>query len=98
MSRSYAHEAITVADTAIGFTAAKLKDTKVLDKGVSRVVCTVETAQIRFTVDGTTPTSSVGHIANVGDVIEVDGVDAPKFLAIRSGGSSGAIMATYEID
>ena len=45
---------------------------------------TVETDQIRWFADGTTPTASFGHLMNVGDVIELQGTNAiVNFRAIR---------------
>ena len=94
---AYAHESITVAGTAIGLTEAKIALADSLyGRPVKRIIATVETAQIRVTFDGTTPTSTVGHIANVADVLEIDGADARKFRAIRVS-SSGALKCTYEV-
>lgn len=56
----------------------------------------VETAQIRFTVDGTTaPTTTVGRIANPGDTIRLSMVDYTKFKAIRTGGTSASVQGDY---
>lgn len=52
----------------------------------------VETAQIRFTVDGTAPTTAVGRLANPGDVIELATNDFTLFKAIRTGGSSASLQ------
>lgn len=50
---------------------------------------TVETDQIRWFADGTTPTSTFGHLANVTDVIELHGESALRnFRAIRVAGSA----------
>jgi hypothetical protein len=56
----------------------------------------VETAQIRFTCDGTTtPTATVGRIANVGDTIRLSLADFTKFQAIRTGGTSASVQGDY---
>lgn len=95
---AYTHESITVADTAIGLTAANIAlATSLHGRNVKQVTMTVETAQIRCCWDGTTPTTTVGHIRNIGDVIELDGADAAKFLAIRTGGTSGVLKCTFEV-
>ena len=88
------YEAITVADTAIGFTAAKLLTTT---KKIARAVfCTLETAQIRFTIDGTTPTTSIGHLLEIGQTLTLENVaDLTNFRAIRTGSSSGSLRVTY---
>jgi len=94
--KPYAYEAITVADTAIGLTSAKYMNSNTTEVRASRVMITVETAQVRYTYDGTTPTSSVGHILNVNDVLTLVGDDAIKnFKAIRVS-ASGALKATFE--
>jgi hypothetical protein len=52
----------------------------------------VETAQIRYTLDGTTPTSSVGSVGNVGDTIILGNVhDIAGYSDIRTGGTSGVV-------
>ena len=94
---AYKFESITVADTAIALTAANMSTTPA-NAGIQfkRAVATVETAQIRFRVDGVSPTSAEGHIANIDDVIELDMHEAPKFLAIRTGSTSGVLKVSYE--
>lgn len=57
---------------------------------------TIETAPIRFTVDGTAPTTTVGHLVNPGDVIRLDSnEDITAFRAIRTTATSGTIKVTY---
>lgn len=90
MPAAIAHESITVAGTAVGLTDATFGN-------ANRAFLTVETAPIRFTIDGTTPTSTVGHLANPGDVIELEGQDElVQFLAIRVG-ASATLKATYSV-
>lgn len=58
---------------------------------------TVETAEIRFTTDGTAPTATVGHKVGPGYVIELDSSeDIVAFRAIRVGSTSAVIQATYQ--
>lgn len=84
------YESITVADTAIGLTTTKITDYTTL------VICTLETAQIRFRVDGTNPISTEGHILDVGKTLELPVIDdIKKFKAIRTGASSGVLKCTY---
>ena len=85
--------ALTVADTAISFTAATLTNAK-------HGVITVEAGAVRFWDDGQTPTTTAGQLANVGDVIsyleEEDMVIAlTKFKAIRTGATSGTLVASF---
>jgi len=83
------HEAITVADSAIGLTSATYLD-------ATRAEMTLETAQVRIWVDGTDPTTSEGHIVEVGDIIVLNSVaQIAMFKAIRIGGTSGVLKVTY---
>lgn len=92
-------ESITVADTAIGITAAYIPTTQSGCWGWSqqKAYCTLETAQVRFWSDGTTPTSSVGHIMNAGDNLTLNSCsEMYGFKAIRTGATSGVLRCTYE--
>jgi len=97
----YDFEALTVDATSGGvqLSASKIRSTGVANalKVCQRVVMTNETAQIRYTYDGTTVTSSVGHIMGVSDVLTLVGIEAiENFRAIRTGGTSGALKITFE--
>lgn len=95
--KPYAYEAITVADTAIGFTSSNYMNSNASEVRASRAVCTLETAQVRYRYDGGTPTDAVGHVLNANDVVVIMGDDAIKnFKAIRTGGTSGSLKVTYE--
>jgi hypothetical protein len=83
-------ETITVSSTAIGLTAAKIT------AFTSYAICTLETAQIRFRVSGYNPTSAIGHILDIGNVIELTTIEEMvKFRAIRTGVSDGVLTCTY---
>jgi hypothetical protein len=86
-----AYESVTVANTAIGLTAsstaAPIRNAATL---------TLETAQIRFRVDGTDPTSSEGHLLEIGDTLELCNQEEVKnFKAIRTGSTSGVLKVSY---
>ena len=99
--RAYAHEAITVDATAggKGFTGTVVRtwDSGTAVKTVaSEVLVSAETAEMRYTVDGTTVTSTVGHLLSIGDVVVIAGLsNIDNFRAIRTGGSSGALKVTF---
>jgi hypothetical protein len=58
---------------------------------------TVDSADIRFTCDGTPPTAILGHQVGAGYVIELDShEDIVNFRAIRTGSVSAKINATYQ--
>ena len=86
-----AHESVTIADTAGGVAlTAGTYGTNIY------ALITAETAQMRFTVDGTAPTTTVGHLLNHGDTLELDSLaDITAFRAIRTGSVSGVIKVTY---
>ena len=84
-----AFESVTVDDTADILTAATYGTSK-------RALLTVETAQIRFRLDGTAPTSSVGHIANAGDqIVLASNGDIANFKAIRTTSTSATLRCSY---
>jgi hypothetical protein len=90
-----AFEQITVAGSAIGFTAATVSAGAGHPQALF-AVCRVETAPIRYRFDGGTQTSTVGTFANPGDVIPMQGADAlQNFLAIRVTSTSGQLDCTY---
>ena len=84
-----AYESVTVDSTAGGKALTKYGRNKY-------AIITVETAQIRFTLDGTAPTTTVGHLLNAGDILELDSLeDMKSFRAIRTGATSATIHVTY---
>ncbi len=86
------HETVTVADTAIGFTAATMTP------DVKGVFCTLETAQVRFWIDGSTtaPTATVGHLLEVGQTLTILNWAAIRsIMFIRTGGTSGVLQVTF---
>ena len=93
-NKAVAFESVTVAGTAIGPTATILVTTN--GKPIVEMLGRLETGQVRFTLDGTTPTSSVGTLLEVGDMITVKGgANIAQFKAIRTTGTSGALKLTY---
>lgn len=59
----------------------------------AEILC--ETAQVRFTVDGTAPTTAVGRILNPGDTLRLAVNDFSLFRAIRTGAASGSLQGDY---
>ena len=83
------YESITVADSAIGLTAATYLE-------AIRAEMTLETAQVRIRGDGTNPTSSEGRIVEVGDqIILTSAAQIAGFKAIRTGSTSGVLKVEY---
>ena len=104
------HERITDLTSATALSAAtynKADTTHLEYSGVKHPIgaeITVETADIRYTTDGTTPTVTVGtalgHIKGAGEIIYLTSYDEiVAFLAINAVGSNGAaIVVTYKYD
>lgn len=66
----------------------------------SAAVCAalrLETAQIRFTLDGTTPdTSTAGTLLEVGEMLALESrAELSAFKAIRTGSTSGVLQVEY---
>ena len=88
----FAYEAITVADAVVGLTAATYTQTGY----AVQAFITLESAQIRWRIDGTDPTSSEGHLLEIGQNLTLNDSQAVKnFRAIRTGSSSGVMKVTY---
>lgn len=88
------HESVTVSSTAVGITAT-------VSDGVlpAAALISVEDASIRFCVDGTTATASVGHRADPGDLIElIDRSEVTNFSAIRKDGTDATLKVTTGVD
>ena len=92
--QAFDFETLTVDATAGG---VRLSLAKILKTPHAKsAVLTLQTAPIRYTLDGTTVTSSLGHVANPTDVI---GLNNPQeletFRAIRTGATSGTLSVSY---
>ena len=88
----YDDEAITVVAVAIGLTASKLAS----DPRPKKVIITCETAQIRYRISGSDPTSSVGHLMSPLDSLVLEGFSQLNlFKAIRVGSTSASLYVTY---
>lgn len=90
-SKASGYEAVTVDDTAGGVALTSAEYGTCLLAYIS-----VETAPIRFTIDGTAPTTSVGHLVTPGnDIVLTSNEDIAAFRAIRTGAVSAVIQCTY---
>lgn len=96
-----ARERITIDDTAggIGFTAAIFNPTTGDRKGIPARIAkfTVETADIRYTKDGSTaPTSAIGKtIYETGGDSIIGSLNIKNFRAFRIGANSATIDVEY---
>ena len=88
-SNAAGYESVTVSSSAVGLTSGTYGTN-------TYALITCEDAQIRFRVDGTSPTVSEGHILNPGDTLELDSnEDIAAFEAIRTGDTDGVIKVSY---
>lgn len=88
-----AFEQITVAGSSIGFTAASITPSGLPEATIA--TCRLETAQIRWRIDGQAPSSTVGTQMEIGDTLVITGHDSlVRFRSIRTG-SSGQLNCTY---
>lgn len=75
----YAKQTLTVSSVAVPLTVPTTPHARPMG-----AIVTVETDAIRFWCDGSTPTSTQGHLAPVGTQIELFGEDeVVNFKAIR---------------
>jgi hypothetical protein len=85
----FAFETVSVGGSAIGFTVATYATAN-----QARVF--VESAAIRFRLDGTDPTASVGEPVEMGTVITLDSPDQiQKFKAISQFGGTASLSCHY---
>jgi hypothetical protein len=90
-------EQLTVAASSTPFTAAKVEpDLSGGSRQADTAQCRLEVAEIRYTIDGTTPTAAVGTLLEPGDVLVISGHDSiMRFRGFRTGASSGILDCTY---
>ncbi|MEE9149976.1 MAG: hypothetical protein V3U27_21570 [Candidatus Tectomicrobia bacterium] len=82
-------ESLTISSSAVSITAT------IIDQHHDDALITVETAAVRFRIDGTAPTATVGHVLEVGDILELRGVgEIGKFQAIRRDGSDATLRVS----
>jgi hypothetical protein len=94
---SYAKfEAITIANSSLGFTVANINNTNGSHPAATVAICRLELAEIRWTIDGSAPTTTAGILWEIGDAYTFTGNDTlNQFRAIRTGATSGQLDCTY---
>jgi hypothetical protein len=82
-------ESLTISTGAVSISAG------IIDQHPDDALITVEAAAVRFRVDGTAPTATVGHILEVGDVLELRGMgELGNFQAIRKDGADATLRVS----
>ena len=74
----YDYEDLTVDNTSGGVSmdSTKIKNNTNRIKECQRVIMTLESANIRYTYDGTAPTTTLGHLMQPGDILTLVGQPA----------------------
>lgn len=89
--RPISKETLVVSNTAVALASPPANG------AANSAVITVEGDQVRFWVDSSTPTASVGHLLNVGDTLELSGGDElTKFRVIRVS-TDATLQVTYGV-
>ena len=92
-----AFETLTISSTAIGLTPNIYSKNNGLEM-CNKATILVEDANIRYRVDGGNPTSTLGLLANNGDVISLIGRSELKlFRAIREAAADATITCDYGV-
>ena len=94
------HESVSVDDTVggVALTATKYftHEAGGIHTYAVEALITAETAETRWTVDGTAPTTTVGHLLSVGSGLLLQGTAAiTAFRAIKTGGTNATFKVTY---
>lgn len=84
-------ESIVVGDTPVGVSSAAK------DPELKNAFITVEGGNIRFWLDGTSPTSLVGHLVMEGDSVLIQGINTiSNALFIRTGSTTTTLRISYD--
>ena len=84
-----AFETLTVSTASVGFTAATRDDRRF-------ALVTCETADVRYRLDGTAPTASVGHVLPAGGGVFLDSPhQVANFRAIRKDSADASLSCSF---
>jgi hypothetical protein len=93
-SEALSYEAITVTNAVIGFTAGLLNPGGAAPP--RGAILTLETASIRWRIDGGNPSGTVGHLMATTDSIVLHGANTlANFRAYRATGADASLRVTY---
>ncbi|KKL18873.1 hypothetical protein LCGC14_2471190 [marine sediment metagenome] len=83
-----ASESITVSSTAVGLTAATFGT-----RSHAHITC--EDNPVRYWLDGSSPTATVGHRLEVGGVLDLDSTDQLVSVLFIAVGADGVLRASF---
>lgn len=92
------YEVVTVGAEAATLSSEKNKPTAgPFAKMVARAaLLSLEDGDLRFRIDGASPTAGDGHYFSSGDILVISGSQALRqFQAVRAGGVNGTLRVTY---
>ncbi len=88
-------EKVAVGSVAIGMTISSLSASGGHPQANSGV-CRASVAEMRYTIDGRTPTTTIGTLLEVGDLLAMAGNDVLlNFRAIATGATAGQLDCNY---
>lgn len=91
--RAFAFDDHTVSSTALALTSLDFAAGVVA--AADEALITVETQSVRYRLDGTAPTASVGHlVAAAGSITVTGNTNVKNFKIIRATGSDATVMVT----
>lgn len=81
--------------TGLG-TVQTLAGSGTIPGGTVRAIVDVEGQAVRYWIDGSTPTSAQGHLANAGDQIQIEnGFEVTNFKATEAGTPGATLQVTF---
>jgi hypothetical protein len=92
------YEVVDVGTDIVTLSATKIKPQSgsYANKSAFAALLSLETADIRFRLDGGQPSGTDGHYLTSGDSLVLTGTQALKqFQAIRAGSTNGTLRVTY---
>ncbi len=92
------YEVVDVGADVVALSVTKVKPQSgyFANKSAFAALLSLETADIRFRLDGGQPSGTDGHYLTSGDTLLVTGTQALKqFRAIRVGATNGTLRVTY---
>ncbi len=92
-SEIFGHDTVSVTNSSTLLTrAAAAPNGHVADFAI----ITIEDADLRFWLDGTAPTASVGHLAPSGSTLRLESAaEVAGFRGIRTAGSNATLYVSY---
>ena len=90
--QAQAYTALTVNTTVISLPSSSVNPTGAKIIGI---LITAQGGTVSYTINGTTPTTTIGHQILAGDVLEIwESNNVKKFAAVRQGATNGTLKVT----